>query len=136
MEQAVQVAGDMKETTDLQYLADKFPNINFYELAMSSLNMEEGRSGAYMQRWLTASAMQQGEVCEPFAIGDNLMAMRCLERSEHTAQPFEEVKGLLKDDVQTSLAYEDMESRQKEAEVKLVISQEQLEQAALEILEQ
>lgn len=134
-EQALQVAEDMKENTDMQHFSNQYPDINFYELEMSSLNMEEGRGGVYMQRWLTASAMQQGEVCEPFAIGENLMVMRCLKRSEQTVQPFEEVKGLLKDSVQTSLAYEEIESRQKEAEIQIMIPAKQLEQAALEVLE-
>lgn len=134
-EQAAHVAEDLKEHTDLPYLAEKYPTVNFYELTMSSLNMQEGKSGAYMQRWLTASAMQQGEVCEPFAIGENLMVMRCLKRSEQAVQPFEEVKGLLKDSVQSSLAYEEIEARQKEAEIELKISQEQLEAIALEALQ-
>lgn len=133
--QILQAAEDMKENTDLQYLTGKYPDIIFYELEMSTLNMQEGKSGAYMQRWLTASTMQQGEVCEPFAIGENLMAMRCLERSEHTVQPFEEVEGLLKDDVQASQAYEEIQSRQKEAEIKLAVTQEQLEKIALEALQ-
>lgn len=134
-EQAAQVAEDLLEYTDVSYLADKYPMVNFYELGLSSLNMQEGKSGAYMQRWLTASAMQQGEVCEPFAIGENLMVMRCLKRSEQAVQPFEEVKGLLKDSVQSSLAYEELQARQKEAEVELMISQEQLEAIALEALQ-
>ena len=134
-EQILQAMEDLKESTDMQYLRGKYPNINFYELEMSSLNMEEGKSGVYMQRWLTASAMQQGEVCQPFAVGENLLAMRCLERSEHSVQPFEEVEGLLKDDVQTNGAYEEIESRQKEAEIKLIVTQGQLEKIALEALQ-
>lgn len=130
-----QVAEDMKENTDLQYLTEKYPYISFYELEMSSQNMQEGKSGAYMQRWLTSSTMQQGEVCEPFAIGENLLVMRCLERSEHAVQPFEEVEGLLKDNVQTDQAYEEIESRQREAEMKLTTTQDQLEKIALEALQ-
>lgn len=133
--QILQAAEAMKENTDLQCLTGKYPDVSFYELEMSTLNMQEGKSGAYMQRWLTASTMQQGEVCEPFAIGENLMAMRCLERSEHTVQPFEEVEGLLKDDVQTNQAYEEIQSRQKVAEIKLAVTQEQLEKIALEALQ-
>lgn len=134
-EQAAQVAEDLREHTDLPYLAEKYPAVNFYELTMSSLNMQEGKSGAYMQRWLTASDMQQGEVCEPFAIGENVMVMRCLKRSEQAVQPFEEVKGLLKDSVQSGLAYEEMQARQEEAEVELKVSQEQLEAIAKEALQ-
>lgn len=132
-EQAMQAAEEMKDNVDLQHLSDAYPNINFYELEMSSRNMEEGRSGAYMQRWLTASMMQEGEVCEPFAIGENMLVMRCLERSEHTAQPFEEVKGLLKDDVQTRLAQEDIEKAVESASVNF--QEDMLEQIALEALE-
>lgn len=134
-EQMAQVAEDLREHTDLPYLTEKYPTVNFYQLTMSSLNMQEGKSGAYMQRWLTASAMQQGEVCEPFAIGENWITMRCLKRSEQAVQPFEEVKGLLKDSVQSSLAYEELQARQKEAEIELTISQEQLEAIALEALQ-
>lgn len=134
-ELAAQVAKDLSEHTDLPYFAEKYPAVNFYEITMSSLNMQEGKSGAYMQRWLTASEMQQGEVCEPFAIGENVMIMRCLERSEQAVQPFEEVKGLLKDNVQSGLAYEELQARQEEAETELKVSQEQLEAIALEALQ-
>ncbi len=133
--QLLQAAEDMKEHTDLAYFTERYPFVSFYELTMSSLNMQEGKSGAYMQRWLTASAMQPGEVCEPFAIGQNLMVMRCLERSEHEVLPLEEVKGVLKDDVQSSRAYEEIESRQEEAETKVTVTQEQLEEIALEALQ-
>lgn len=133
--QLSQVAEDMKEHTELSYFTERYPFVSFYELTMSTLNMQEGKSGAYMQRWLTASAMQAGEVCEPFAIGQNLMVMRCLERSEHEVQPLEEVEGVLKDGVQSSRAYEEIESRQEEAETKVTVTQEQLEEIALEALQ-
>lgn len=135
MEKALQAAEAMKTETDADGLAEKCPDINFYEIEMSSLNMEEGRSGAYMQRWLIASAMQQDEICEPFAIGDNLMVMRCLTRSEAAAQPFEEVKGVLESDVRSGLAQEKFELRCQEAEVGLKVTEEQLEKIALEVLE-
>ncbi len=135
VELAEQAAENMKQETDLQKLAKRYPDIGFYEIEMSSLNMQEGKSGAYMQRWLTASAMQPGEVCKPFAIGEKLMVMRCLARTEEEAQPFEEVKGLLKDDVQSSRAYEEIEAREEEAQAEPAVSQKELEQIALEALE-
>lgn len=134
MDMAVQVAEDLKENTDIQALSQTYTEVSFYEIELSSLNMQEGKSGAYMQRFLTASQMQQGEVCEPFAIGENLMTMRCLARSEHEVQPFEDVKGMLKDNVLSSLAREDLERRQNEAEVELKVTGEQLEKIALEVL--
>lgn len=135
MELAEQAAEEMKQETDLQKLAKRYPDIVFYEIEMSSLNMQEGKSGVYMQRWLTASSMQPGEVCEPFAVGEKLMVMRCLARTEQEAQPFEEVKGLLKDDVQSSRAYEEIEAREEEARAEPAVSREVLEQIALEALE-
>lgn len=133
-EQVLQAAGDMEEGKGLQYLAGKYPNVSFYEIEMSSLNMQEGKSGAYMQRWLTASQMQQGEVCRPFAIGQNIMVMRCLKRTEQSVQPFEEIKGELKSDVQSSLAYEALESHINGTEIALAVSEGQLEEIALEML--
>lgn len=135
MGKAVQIAEMFKTDTDVEELTGRYPNVSFYELEMSSLDMQEGRNGAYMDRWLTASMMQPGEVCTPFVIGENLMVIRCLERSEHVVQPFEDVKGVLKDTVQTNLAYEELESRKEETQVQLAVSRKQLEQAALEVLE-
>lgn len=135
MEKAVQVAETLKTDTDVTALTDRYPDVSFYELAMSSLDTQEGRNGAYIERWLTASAMQPGEVCTPFAIGEKLVVMRCLERSDHVVQPFEDVKGVLKDTVQTNLAYEEIDSRKEKTQIQLTVSEVQLEHAAFEALE-
>lgn len=135
MEKAAQIAEAMGTDTDVTALTSRYPDVSFYEMELSSLNTQEGKNGAYMERWLTASMMQPGEVCTPFSIGEKLMVMRCIERSEHVVQPFADVKGVLKDHVQTNLAYEEIESREKETEIQLVVSEKQLEQAALEALE-
>lgn len=134
MELAGQAALDMQKETDMDRLKEQYPDINFYEIAMSSLNTQEGKSGGYTLRWTTASAMQEGEVCEPFLIGKNIMAMRCLKRSEQTPEPFEEVKGVLKSDIQTGLAQEDISRAEQEAELILKVSEQQLENIALEAL--
>ena len=44
-EQMLQAAEEMKTETNPDVLASHYSNIRFYELAMSSLNMEEGKSG-------------------------------------------------------------------------------------------
>lgn len=132
MELAQQVKLSMEEGKDMEALTAQYPGINFYELKLSSLNTEEGRSGAYAQRWVMASSMEQGEVCEPFFIGENIMVMRCLNRAEKVKEPFEDVKGVLKSEVQTSLAQEDIEKAVQEAEIN--VQEEILEQAAREAL--
>ncbi len=100
---------------------------------MSSLRTEEGKSGAYAQRWMVSSAMEEGQVCEPFLIGRNIMVMRCLKREENVAEPFETIKGVLKSEVQTRLAQEEIEQGIREAEISF--QEKTLEQAALEALE-
>lgn len=132
-EQMLQAAEEMKTETNPDVLASHYSNIRFYELAMSSLNMEEGKSGAYMQRWLTASVMQPGDVCQPMGIGGNLMAMRCLERSEQAVQPFEEIKGILDSDVRAQMAQEEIAGEVERADVRY--EQEVLHQIALERLQ-
>ena len=132
METAQQVKASMEKEAEIEVLAEQYPQFNFYEIEMSSFNTEEGRSGAYLQRWLTASAMEENQVCEPFYIGRNLMVMRCLSREENVAEPLEEIKGILKSEVQTRMAQEDIEKRIQEAEI--TFQEELLEQAAREAL--
>ena len=132
-ERVLQAAEEMKSQTDIDRLANQYPDISFYQILMSSLDMQEGKSGAYMQRWLTASAMQPGEVCAPFAIGENLMAMRCLERTEQAVQPFEEIKGILENDVRAQLAQEEIAKKAEQADIRY--EEEVLRQVALEALQ-
>lgn len=132
MDQAQEVAEELGEETDLEGLTRKYPNVNFYELEMSSLNTQEGKTGAYAQRWLVASSMEQGQVCDPFEIGEHLMVMRCLDREEHREEPYQTVKGVLENDVLTSMAKEEIQQCAEGAEVDF--QKETLEQAALEVL--
>lgn len=133
MDLAKQVALVMKQEENMEVLSEQFPSVGFYEITMSSLNTEEGKSGAYAQRWIMASALQQGEVSEPFGIGENLMVLRCLNREENATEDFEEVKGELKSQLQTQLAKEDLKKKVENAEVSF--DENVLEQAALEVLE-
>ena len=61
------------------------------------------------------------------------MVMRCLKREENVAEPFETIKGVLKSEVQTRLAQEEIEQGIREAEISF--QEKTLEQAALEALE-
>ncbi len=133
MAAAQQAKASMEEGADIDTLKGQYPQINFYELEMSSLRTEEGKSGAYAQRWMVSSAMEEGQVCEPFLIGRNIMVMRCLKREENVAEPFETIKGVLKSEVQTRLAQEEIEQGIREAEISF--QEKTLEQAALEALE-
>lgn len=135
IDQAQEVAEEMGEETNEELLVQKYPDVNFYQLKMTSLNTEEGKSGAYTMRWVTASAMQQGEICEPFQIGDHLMVMRCLAREEHSPESFSEVKGVLKSDVLTSKAQQEISSQEQQTEIVLKVEQKQLESIALKALE-
>lgn len=60
------------------------------------------------------------------------MVMRCLSREENVAEPLDEIKGLLKSEVQTRMAQEDIEKGIREAEI--TFQQKELKQAAQEAL--
>lgn len=60
------------------------------------------------------------------------MVMRCLSREENVAEPLDEIKGLLKSEVQTRMAQEDIEKGVREAEI--TFRQKELKQAAQEAL--
>ena len=132
METAQQVKDSMEGGAEIDVLTEQYPQVNFYEIEMSSFQTEEGKSGVYAQRWLTASSMEENQVCEPFFIGGNLMVMRCLSREENVAEPLDEIKGLLKSEVQTRMAQEDIEKGVREAEI--TFQQKELKQAAQEAL--
>ncbi len=132
METAQQVKASMEGGAEIDVLTEQYPQVHFYELEMSSFHTEEGKSGVYAQRWLTASTMEENQVCEPFFIGGNLMVMRCLSREENVAEPLDEIKGLLKSEVQTRMAQEDIEKGIREAEISF--QQKELKQAAQEAL--
>ena len=132
MEAAQQVKDSMEGGAEIDVLTEQYPQVNFYEIEMSSFQTEEGKSGVYAQRWLTASSMEENQVCEPFFIGGNLMVMRCLSREENVAEPLDEIKGLLKSEVQTRMAQEDIEKGVREAEI--TFQQKELKQAAQEAL--
>lgn len=132
METAQQVKDSMEGGAEIDVLTEQYPQVNFYEIEMSSFQTEEGKSGVYAQRWLTASSMEENQVCEPFFIGGNLMVMRCLSREENAAEPLDEIKGLLKSEVQTRMAQEDIEKGVREAEI--TFRQKELKQAAQEAL--
>lgn len=128
-----EAAGHMAEGMTVEQLAGKYPDMTFYELEMSSLNMEEGKSGIYADRWTVASSMQEGEVCQPFPVGKHWLVMRCLNREEQAAEPFEKVKGTLENEVRESLAREELEKKVTEAKIK--VREKELKQIALEVLE-
>ncbi len=132
METAQQVKDSMEGGAEIDVLTEQYPQVHFYEIEMSSFQTEEGKSGVYAQRWLTASSMEENQVCEPFFIGGNLMVMRCLSREENVAEPLDEIKGLLKSEVQTRMAQEDIEKGVREAEI--TFRQKELKQAAQEAL--
>ncbi len=132
METTQQVKDSMEGGAEIDVLTEQYPQVHFYELEMSSFQTEEGKSGVYAQRWLTASSMEENQVCEPFFIGGNLLVMRCLSREENVAEPLDEIKGLLKSEVQTRMAQEDIEKGVREAEI--TFRQKELKQAAQEAL--
>lgn len=131
---AKQAADTMKKVSKQKQLSSKYPEINFYRLTMSTLNTEEGKSGAYTMRWNTAATMKQGEVCEPFQIGDHLFVMKCLKRQENVPEKFEDVKGVLESKIRTTRAKEKIQENIEHAEVSC--SEETLKKIALETIEQ
>ncbi|MBO5303228.1 MAG: peptidyl-prolyl cis-trans isomerase [Lachnospiraceae bacterium] len=128
-----EISKDMAEETDIHVLTKNYPQGVFYNIRLSSLNMQEGKSGIYMNRYLVASEMQKDEICEPFFVADKVLVMRCLERMENAVQPFEEVKGVLESDVLTSNAKAYIRQETENAEV--IMEDVDLEKIALEILE-
>ena len=130
---AVQIETDMNAGEDIKTMTAKYPDAYFYEIELSTLNTEEGKSGAYYQRWLVAEQMQAGEISDAFAIGDNRMILRCLNREEDSASEFEDIKGVFESDVLTQRAKDIIAVAVNEAEI--TFEHEWLEDIALEVLE-
>lgn len=132
--QVHEIAEAMRTETDVRILRENYPDAYFYNITLSTLDTQEGRTGIYVQRWQIASSMQEGEMCEPFFAGDSTLIMRCLSRKENVIEPLEEVRGELESQIRTQLAKEDI-AREAES-AKINYEEDVLEQVALEALEQ
>lgn len=131
-ELASQIAMDMGSGATKEAMTEKYPDVYFYEIELSTLNPQEGKSGVYYQRWLVAEQMQKGEICETFSIGDNLMVMQCLNREENAALEFDTIKNVLESDVRTQLAKEEISAAVEAAEI--AFEHEKLQEIALSVL--
>lgn len=120
---------DAMKVKSLEELQTEYPEAGFYELTMNDLDTQEGKSGVYRMRWEYASLMQEGEICEPFTIGDHVLIMKCLHRSENGVLDFESVKGILKSQYQSQVVYQEMQKAVAEADV--VYEQDELVDEAL-----
>lgn len=122
----------MESGMEKEELAETFPDISFYELEMNSLDTQEGKSGVYGLRWMLAAGMQAGEISEPFAAGQNMLVMKCLEREEDGYLPLKDVKGVLESQIKTEAAKQEIRAEVQKAEVKK--KDGKLEAAAKEVL--
>ncbi|EGT5620082.1 peptidyl-prolyl cis-trans isomerase [Clostridium perfringens] len=126
------LSNKMKTCENIDSLKKEFPNINFYELNMDSIDTKEGKSGVYKLRWDIASQMNPGEINDTLKIGENNIIMKCLERRENTSKTFNEVKGILKSQIQDSNIQNYINQNIKNVVIKYKKST--LEKVALEIL--
>ncbi len=117
---------------DINYLKKEFPNVNFYELNMDSINTKEGKSGVYKQRWDIASKMNIGEISDPFKIGENYIIMKCLNKTLNGVKQFDEIKDVLKSELQDYNVQNYINKSIENANIKF--KKDILEKTALEIL--
>lgn len=127
------VFNEIKSEKSIDDLRAKFPEVNFYELEMNSFNTQEGKSGIYRLRWEIASNMKKNEVCKPFKVGENVLVMKCIEKVKNGVQSFEEVKGVLKSQIQDIEIENDI--KQKIEDAKVDYEKVKLEKIALEVLQ-
>ena len=127
-----ELSREMEQATDAKTLEEHFPDAAIYTISLSSLDPKEGKTGVYSGRWQAASRMKEGEVSEPLDAGGVALVMRCLSREENVTEPFEDVKAVLKDQIETERAKEIIRQREEKAQA---VSAVDLEKVALEILE-
>ena len=77
--------------------------------------------------------MKKNEVCKPFKVGENVLVMKCIEKVENGVQPFEDVKGVLKSQIQDIEIENDIKQKIENAEVDY--EKVKLEKIALEVLQ-
>lgn len=128
------ITASMEAGADAQELKDLYPDAEIYEAKLTSLDTQAGKTGVYQSRWETAAEMHEGEVCKPLATEGKLLIMRCLKRTEHETEPFEEVKGVLESQACTARAEQEMKQRADQAEVTAVIGETELAKIAREAL--
>ena len=125
---AMQIAKAMEAGCDAEELEEEFPEAYFEELALNSLDTQEGNSGIYSLRWETASSMQEGEVCSPYEQEGTYCVIKCLSREENQAVSYEDVESRIERTLQVEEASEyirkmgeDMEIREGEISAEEVI---------------
>lgn len=110
-----EVSAQMAAGVKVEDLKDTYPEVTFYELTMNSLDTQEGKSGVYSARWLTAASLQEGEISQPCSAGDNILVMKCLGREENGYLTLEEAKGVLESQVLTEKAQQEIEKETADA---------------------
>jgi len=133
VELAYEAAKAMQHENTEAALETLLPDVNFYSLSMSDLNTEEGKSGAYLNRWIMASSMQAGEICEPFAIGENIMVIHCIEREEGIVLDLAAVRDEIKNQLEMRKATEILKNEVQK--VNVVYDEKNLVQIAMETLQ-
>lgn len=83
---------EMEEEENPEKLLKKYPNIYFEKLELNSLENQEGKSGAYTQRWEIASQLQEGQVCQPYEQANSICLMKCIKRTESGSIEFEKME--------------------------------------------
>ena len=127
-----QIVKALAEETDVNVLTQNYQDVDFYTITLSSLNTQEGKTGVYTSRWEVASKMQQDEVSDAVYADNHVLFMRCLNRSEHVAEPFEDIKGELENQILTKNAREVMRHEAEQAEV---VEKVDLEKVVLEAVQ-
>lgn len=102
---------DMEKGMNITELTEKYPEVFLEELDLNSKDTQEGKSGAYTQRWETASALQTGEISVPYEQNGAVCMIQCLARTEQGLIPFEKVKDSIERYLQTQGAEEYIEEK-------------------------
>lgn len=131
-DEQTQVVKALAEETDVNVLTQNYQDVDFYTITLSSLNTQEGKTGVYTSRWEVASKMQQDEISDAVYADNHVLFMRCLNRSEHVAEPFEDIKGKLESQILTKNARAVIRQEVEQAEV---VEKVDLEKVVLEVVQ-
>lgn len=128
-----QAAERMKEE-DLTALQEQYPDIVFSELTLSTIDTQAQKSGVYQNRWETAKTLETGEISEIYTAGSGYGILYCKERKEQEYLSLSQEEDTIRAILQEKSAQETMQKEIRNA--RITYHDEQLEQAALEILKE
>lgn len=127
-------AAELMKKEDLSTLKNKYPDIVFSELTLSTVDPQVQKSGVYQNRWETAKNLKTGEISGIYTAGSGYGILYCIERKEQEYLVLSQEEDGIRAILQENYAQKKINEEIKDA--RLTFNDKQLEQAALEILNQ